>query len=245
MTEDIGDRFQKETKYTREKMGGHLDWSRKPDQYKVYDDSTKIELPPLQMKPSVTLDDTLRKRKSIRQFSQEPLTLEEVSYLLWASTGIQREEYGHELRTAPSAGALYPLETYLIVNKVDRLSRGVFHYNIRDHTLEEIKQGDFREKITSSALGQTMCSECAAVFAWTAIFYRSKWKYRQRAYRYVYLDMGHIGQNLALTAVNLGLGSCQIGAFFDDEVNTILGVDGTEESAIYLSVVGHIRDAGG
>jgi SagB-type dehydrogenase family enzyme len=241
MTEEIGDRFQKETKYFREKMGGHVNRSRKPDPYKVYADSTRIELPPLTLIPSMTLDNTLRKRKSIRQFSQKPLTLEEVSYLLWASTGIQREEYGYELRTAPSAGALYPLETYLIGNNVDRLSKGVYHYSIKEHTLEELRLGDFREKITSAALGQIMCSECAAVFAWTAIFYRSKWKYHERAYRYVYMDMGHIGQNLALASVSLGLGSCQIGAFFDDEVNTVLAVDGTEESAIYLSVVGHLR----
>ncbi|MBU7019042.1 MAG: SagB/ThcOx family dehydrogenase [Theionarchaea archaeon] len=241
MNEEIGDRFQKETKYTRERTGGYLDQSRRPDKYKVYDDSTRIELPPLPVIPSITLDDTLRKRKSIRQFSQEPLTLEEVSYLLWASTGIQREEYGYELRTAPSAGALYPLETYLIINRVEGLSKGLFHYRIKEHALEEVKLGDFGEKITSAALGQAMCSECAAVFAWTAIFYRSKWKYRQRAYRYVYMDMGHVGQNLALAAVSLGLGSCQIGAFYDDEVNTLLAVDGFKESAIYLSVVGHLQ----
>ena len=240
MTEDIGDRFQKETKYSRGKRGGFLDRSRKPDVYKVYADSTRIELPPLPLIPSMTLYDTLRKRKSIRRFSQKSLTLEELSYLLWASTGLQREEYGYGLRTAPSAGALYPIETYIIINNVDSLSRGVYHYNVREQVLEEVKQGNFRREITSAALDQTMCSECAAVFTWTAIFYRSKWKYRQRAYRYIYLDMGHIGQNLALAAVSLGLGSCQVCAFSDDEVNAILAVDGTEESAIYLSVVGHL-----
>jgi SagB-type dehydrogenase family enzyme len=79
----------------------------------------------------------------------------------------------------------------------------------------------------------------AAIFVWTAIFARSKWKYRQRAYRYVYLDAGHIAQNLALSATSLGLGSCQVGAFYDDEVNKIVGVNGAEESAIYLSVIGY------
>ncbi len=92
-----------------------------------------------------------------------------------------------------------------------------------------------------AALDQGMAAEANAVFAWTALFERSKWKYRQRAFRYVYLDAGHIAQNLALAAVSLGLGSCQIAALYDDEVNSLLGVDGTEESILYLSVVGHPR----
>lgn len=242
MKEEIGDKFQKETKYYPKKMeGGYLDWSRKPEVYKVYPDSKKIELPPFDS-DSVTplsLNEVLKKRKSIRRFSDKSLTLQQLSYLLWASTGIQRKEWGHEFRTAPSAGALYPIETYVIVHKVESLERGVYHYNIKDHLLEQLTQGDFRRAITNAALGQDICLECAVVFVWTAVFYRMKWKYSQRAYRYIYLDAGHIAQNLALASVSLGLGSCQIGAIFDDEVNKILDVDGTEESAIYLSVVGY------
>jgi SagB-type dehydrogenase family enzyme len=92
-----------------------------------------------------------------------------------------------------------------------------------------------------AALEQKMCSDAPIVLVWTAIFERSKWKYAQRAYRYVYLEAGHIAQNLAVAATGIGLGSCQIGSFFDDEVNQILGVDGKDESAIYLSVIGHSR----
>ena len=92
-----------------------------------------------------------------------------------------------------------------------------------------------------AALFQEFCSEAAAVFVWTAVFPRAKWKYRQRAYRYVYLDAGHIAQNLMLAAVGLGLGSCPVAAFFDDEMSALLGVDGTEESVIYLCAVGHPR----
>ena len=93
--------------------------------------------------------------------------------------------------------------------------------------------------IVLAALNQKMCIEAAAVFIWTAVFGRSKWKYKQRAYRYVYLDAGHIAGNLTLAATAAGLGTCQIGAIFDDEVNAIIGVDGKVESAIYLSLVGH------
>jgi SagB-type dehydrogenase family enzyme len=92
--------------------------------------------------------------------------------------------------------------------------------------------------LCSAALGQTMVRECAAVFIWTAVVARSKWKYRERAYRYIYLDAGHIGQNLYLAAVALGLGCCTIGAFFDDEVNEVLNIDGTEETAVYMGIVG-------
>ncbi len=239
MTEGIGDHFQKETKYWREKMtGGHLDVSRKPEVYKVYPDSKKRELPPFE-KSTMSFLETLTRRKSIRRFSDKALTLSQMSYVLWASTGIQRKEHGYEFRTAPSAGALYPVETYAVVNRVEDLPMGVYHYNVRDHLLEELAQGDYRREITNAALEQDMCFECAVVFVWTAIFNRSKWKYRQRAYRYIYLDAGHIAQNLALASVSLGLGSCQVGALFDDEVNRILGIDGAEESVVYMSVVGH------
>jgi len=240
MLERVGDTFQEETKYQRDRMpGATLDWSNRPELYKRYPSCTKEPLPDPAPPADMSLNETLKRRKSIRQFSTEPLSKEELSYLLWASTGIQREESGYEFRTVPSAGALYPIDTYLVVNNVEGLRQGVYHYSIKDHTLEQLKVGAFRRNIAEAALGQGMCSTAAAVFVWTALFERSKWKYQQRAYRYVYLDAGHIAGHLALSAVALGLGSCQIGALFDDEVNDIIGVDGTEESVIYMSVVGH------
>ena len=181
------------------------------------------------------------RRRSVREYSSRPLRLEEISLLLWASTGIQRMEAGHAFRTVPSAGALYPIETYVIAHRVGGVEGGVYHYGVRDHLLEEVAGGDFRGDLSRAALFQEFCSEAGAVFVWTAIFPRAKWKYGQRAYRYVYLDAGHIAQSLALAAVGLGLGSCQVAAFFDDEMNALLGVDGTEESVIYLSTVGHPR----
>jgi SagB-type dehydrogenase family enzyme len=186
--------------------------------------------------------EVLRKRTSVRSFSIKPLSKSALSYLLWTSTGVQRTQNGYEFRTAPSAGALYPIETYVVANNIEGLDKGLYHYSIASHSLEELRLGDFSEKIAQAALDQEMCREAPVTFVWTAIFARSKWKYEQRAYRYVYLDAGHIAQNLALAATSIGLGSCQIGAIFDDEVNEIVGADGVEESAIYLSVVGHPRD---
>jgi SagB-type dehydrogenase family enzyme len=242
MKYSIGDHFQRATKYFRGTLGsGRLDWLKRPDAYKNYPFSRKIKLPPFRQVETTSVDEAIRRRRSIRVFSQKPQPLEQLSYLLWASTGIQRKEGegDYEFRTAPSAGALYPIETYLIANNVNGLEKAVYHYSIKLHALEELEMGDFSTPIARAALGQKMILSAPTIFVWTAIFKRSKWKYRQRAYRYVYLDAGHIAQNLALAATSIGLGSCQVGAFYDDEVNEIIGVDGEEESAIYLSIVGH------
>ena len=237
--DDVGDRFQAETKYYPDKMsGGALDWSAKPEQYKTYPGSVKVALPVFEPDRPMTLDKVLEQRKSVRAFKDGSLSLGRLSYLLWASTGIGRAEDGYEFRTAPSAGALYPIETYIVANDVRKLEPGLYHYAIRSHELEQLKTTDLRRSIATAALGQVMCATAPVVFVWTAIVERSKWKYRRRAYRYIYLDAGHIAENLALAAVSLGLGTCQIGALFDDELNKILGVDGREETAIYMSVVG-------
>ncbi len=110
-----------------------------------------------------------------------------------------------------------------------------------ERELELIKSGKFGTELAEAALGQSMLAKGNVVFIWTAIFERSKWKYKQRAFRYVFLDVGHIGQNLALAAEGVGLGSCQVAAFYDDEVNQLLEIDGKNESVLYLSVVGEKR----
>ena len=242
MKEDrgIGDRFHQETKYERERLeGGRLDWTTRPALYKRYPGAKQIRLPPPGSAVRHSFPDLLSLRRSVREYSPRPLRPEEVSFLLWASTGIQRVENGHAFRTAPSAGALYPIETYLVANRVDGIGNGVYHYAVDGHLLEEVSAGDVAGVLGQAALFQEFCAEAASVFVWTAVFRRAKWKYRQRAYRYVYLDAGHIAQNLALASVGLGLGSCQVAAFFDDEMNALLGVDGEQESVLYMSAVGH------
>jgi len=242
MRSGVGDDFQRGTKHSRERLrGGSLGWSIKPDAYKSYPSERVIQLSRQFPDESLPFIVILKKRRSFRSFSPEPLHVADLSFLLWASTGIQRSKQGFDYRTVPSAGALYPIETYVIINKVEGLEKGLYHYNIQSHALERLKLGDFGEETAHAALEQEVCIEAPVVFIWTAVFERSKWKYGQRAYRYVYLDAGHIAQSLALSATSIGLGSCQIGAFFDEEINEIVGVDGVEESAVYLSVVGHPR----
>jgi len=241
MNKGIGDTFQEETSYNRNRMpGGWLDWDNKPETYKTYPDKKRIALP--QPKGTdISFDTTLKRRRSIRHFSKEPLSLDNLSYLLWATTGIQRVEQGYEFRTVPSAGALYPIETYVLANNVAGLEPSICHYAIKDHQLEILQLGDFGTQMARGALDQVMVRDAQATFIWTAVMARPKWKYKQRAYRYIYLDCGHIGQNQALAAVSLGLGTCQIGALYDDEINTLLGVDGEKETVVYMSVVGHPR----
>jgi SagB-type dehydrogenase family enzyme len=240
MSEGVGDRFQQETKYKRETLKGRmLDWAGKPPIYKEYPGARRIELPEFGDIKALSVPEALKARKSIRLFSGEPISPEMLSFLLWASGGIQRVERGGTYRTAPSAGALYPVETYLVIQAVVDVEPGIYHYAVKQHALEQLRPGQFGHETAQAALGQKMCINAAAVFIWTAVFYRSKWKYEDRAYRYIYLDAGHIAENLALAAASIGLGTCQIGALFDNEVNDIVGVDGRDESVVYMSVVGH------
>lgn len=235
---NIGDQFQQQTKYARTHVGNGPEWSIQPDLYKTYPDSPHLALSKLHPPSMCTFDEVINRRRSIRSFSTKAITLEQLSYLLWACTGIQRKEEGFAFRTAPSAGALYPIETYLIVNHIERIENGVYHYDIQHHRLDQLKLGDYSIEIAQAALHQDMCAHAAVIFVWTAIFNRSKCKYGQRAYRYIYLDAGHIAENLALGAVSLSLGSCPIAALYDDEVNSLIDVDGIKESVIYLSAVG-------
>ena len=235
----IGDKYQQETKYEQGRMPSHrLVWESKPDVYKEYPEAHKIELATFEPSQLMSLDQALRQRKSIRAFQDKAISQGQLSYLLWSSTGIQRIEEGYAFRTVPSAGALYPIETYVVVNNVRKLQAGVYHYSVRNHQLEQIKLGEFQQSIAAAALGQGMCASAAAVFVWTAVFERCKWKYGQRAYRYMYLDAGHIAENLALAAVSINLGCCERGALYDDHVNAIVGIDGTEESVLCMAVVG-------
>ena len=235
----IGDEFFKQTKYTRENVnamrGEALGF--RPEAYKEYPEKPRIPLPNPHME-TLRLDEALHRRKSIRRYSQKALTIEQLSYLLWAVAGIQRTENNFHFRPAPSAGALYPIDTYVVVNNVESVPKGIYHYAIRPHGIEELKIGDATRDVMRATMGQRMLAEAPLALIWTAIFQRSKFRYHDRAYRYIYLDAGHIAQNLALAAVGIGLASCQVGAYFDDEVNALIGVDGTDESVIYMSVAG-------
>ena len=239
MATGIGGRFQEETKYIRGKLGSGYHLRRlRPEPVKSYLEALKVRLDPPAVQDGMPIWETVGGRRSVRDFARDPVSLAELSQMLWASQGITLQEMDWGFRAAPSAGALYPVETYLSVQNVSGLEPGIYHYSPGDHAVELVKGGAFGTRLAEAALDQDFLADAGVVFSWTAVFARSAWKYAERAYRYIYLDAGHIAQNVALAAVALGLGSCQVAALYDDEVNALLGVDGEEESVLYLTAVG-------
>lgn len=235
----MGERFHKETSITRE--GTAADKLRakpeEPPHYKVYPNTTKIKLPKPEHK-GITVEEALKQRRSVRDYSAKPISKAQLSQLLFAAQGTTEKLHGKALRTAPSAGALYPFEVYIIANNVQDLPRGIYHYSVLDHTLELIKSGDFRNQIIDAGLGQQALADAGVTFILSAIFDRVRCKYGERGCRYVYIEAGHISQNIYLQAVSLGLGSVCIGAFSDEKVNKLIDADGWKEAVIYLHPVG-------
>jgi SagB-type dehydrogenase family enzyme len=238
--EDIGFRFQETTKYAPGRMPrGRLRPVAQPEPFKEYPAATAVvPLPPRRPEYRHDLWEVLERRRSRREFSGAPLPLFELAALLWAGQGVTAEMHGHRFRTAPSAGALYPVETYVFAHAVTDLASGIWHLNVRRWQLELIRAGDLGRELAEAALGQGMAAQASATFLWTAVVGRSAWKYAQRAYRYIYLDAAHIAAHVSLAAEALGLGCCAIAALYDDEVNRLLGVDGIEETILYMTSVG-------
>jgi len=244
----IGERFQEETKYTPETAGGHtLDWDHMPEPFKDYRGATgAVELPPPPPAVPANIWEVFVSRRSVRDYAADrtlPLSL--LSSLLVATQGITHHEGNYLFRSAPSAGGLYPIETYVLARAVEGLEEGFYHYRPHRFDLEFIRPGDFSWALAQAALGQEMIVDAQITFVWSAVVARSTWKYRQRAYRYIYIDAGHIAQNLYLAGVAAGLGVCAIGAFFDDRVNALIGLDGREETVLYMATVGWPMEAMG
>ncbi|MCK4487334.1 MAG: SagB/ThcOx family dehydrogenase [Desulfobacterales bacterium] len=238
----IAYQYLRETKYDRESILRRDDLRQipRPPVYKTYPEVAKTPLPRPVFGETKSLWDILNQRRSRRRYASEPITMTTLSTLLWATQGITLSARDYQFRTAPSAGALYPVETYLSIHRVSDLKQGMYHFNVLDFALEEIAQGNFAEHLTRAALDQAMVRRGAVLFIWTAIVLRSMSKYRNRCIRYIFMDAGHIAQNLQLAATAMGLGCCPIGAFYDKEINQILRVDGEEETAIYLAAVGKL-----
>jgi SagB-type dehydrogenase family enzyme len=235
----ISRRYLKETRYTRRSMAAAtLAYPRAP-QYKEYPDAAqRLNLDPEAGRKQADLWQAVGARRSQRDYLDRPLTKAELATLLWATQGITGAAGGYHFRAAPSAGALYPVETYLAVHQVENVPPGIWHFHVLDFALELLAAGDFRQPLVAAGLSQGFMGEAGVVFIWTGILNRARWKYRERAVRYLFLDAGHICQNLMLAATALNLGVCPVGAFFDEEVERLIGVNQAEEVALYLAAVG-------
>ena len=239
LTGAIGRRYLKETRYTREGLGEpRLSYPRGAPFKEYAEAKTRLPIRPQKAPPGADLWETLKRRRSLRQYQERYLTQEELAALVWATQGVTLASQNYLLRTAPSAGALYPVETYLAVHKVEEMEPGIWHLNLPDFCLELLKEMDTRQALVQACLGQRFMGEASVNFIWTGILNRAMWKYRERAIRYICMDAGHICQNLMLAATALNLGCCPVGAFFDGEVENLVGVDGHEEVALYLAAVG-------
>ena len=214
-----------------------------PFRFRTYPGSPRVDLPGRDFVLDRPLGEVLRDRQSVRDFLLSPLDLTVVGRLLHASFGVRAYRKAEGIwvydRPVPSAGGLYPLELYVATRGVETLPDGLYHYDARSHQLEQRRSKLLPSEITPLILGQDLVRDANLIIVITAIFQRTMWKYGARGYRYVWLDAGHLGQNLYLVATALGLGAVSVGGFFDEELNSLLNVPEGEEEAIYLVCVGH------
>lgn len=199
-----------------------------------------LPLPGKLAMPHCDLRAAIEGRNSVRQYADDPLTLDELSYLLWCTQGVKAvTDRPATKRTVPSAGARHAFETYLLVNRVDGLRPGLYRFVAIEHKLAAMdRSADVAERVYQAHLYQDHTKACAALFIWSVVVYRMLWRYPDRGYRYLFLDAGHVCQNLYLAAESLGCGVCALGAFHDEQLNTLLGLDGQEQFAVYSATVG-------
>lgn len=193
----------------------------------------EIILPKPQRVGKVSVEEAICKRRTIRVYSDKAINLNELSQLLWAAQGVTSKE---GLRAAPSAGALYPLEIYVVVGNIEKLDKGIYKYNPFQHSIKKIKIGDYRKVLTDFALGQEQVQTAAANIIICAVYKRISWKYGERCKRYVDMEVGHSAQNLLLQAEALGIGCCPVGAFYDEKVKKILNTE--IEEPLYIITIG-------
>ena len=188
----------------------------------------------------IELKTAIEKRKTLRRYQQTPLSLEELTYLLWITQGVREvSETTRTSRNVPSAGARHAFETYLVINRVDGLNPGLYRYLSIEHALLPINADpEISRKVFQACLNQQHVLNSAVTFVWVAVKERMYWRYGERGYRYLYLDAGHVCQNLYLGAEAVGCGVCAIAAFDDDQLNAVLDLDGDNHFAIYLGSVG-------
>ena len=196
-----------------------------------------VRLPEPRVTGSVSVEEALRVRRSVRSYRDESLPLATLSQILWAAQGITHER---GLRTAPSGGALYPLELYVVASNVDGLDAGVYRYIPQGHRLEKLQDGDRRAELSKTTLGQDFVREGAFVLVFSAVYERITGKYGDRGVQYAHFEVGHAAQNVYLQAGALGLGTCVLGAFRDNDVVKFIGMKKGEQP-LYLMPVGKMK----
>ena len=209
------------------------------------EDAVLVDLVPPETLTLQTLStlEAINKRRSQRTYTDAPLTLEELSYLLWATQGVHEvwREGVAVRRTVPSAGARHAFETYVVINRVTDLEPGLYRYLSMEHKLCKLSADPALANKTAAAChGQVFISRSAVTFIWTAVPYRTEWRYALMAPKLINLDAGHVCQNLYIAATSINAGTCAIAAYNQKELDALLGVDGEDEFAIYVAPVGKL-----
>jgi SagB-type dehydrogenase family enzyme len=204
----------------------------------------KISLPPLGAwkVPALGLEEAIARRQSRRRFATQALTIDELSFLLWATQGLRSTApAGSNFRTVPSAGCRHALETYIATFRVTGLEKVIYRYLPHDHALVEVVRPErLAGHIVEATFGQRFCGEAAATFVWTAVPARMEWRYAEASYKVLAIDAGHACQNLYLACEAIGCGTCAVAAYDQERMDELLGVDGDEEFTVYLAPVGKI-----
>jgi SagB-type dehydrogenase family enzyme len=194
---------------------------------------TIIKLPPPKLSGNASLEETILRRRSVRRYRGDPLNLSQLSQILWSAQGITG---GENLRAAPSAGATYPLEIFVVVGKQgviaseakqapEELQAGIYHYEVDSHSLSLHKPGELRPDLARATLGEEFIMEAPVAIVICALYHRTSYRYGRRGERYVHMEVGHAGENIHLQAVALGLATVEVGSFYDEEVRKVLGVE--------------------
>jgi SagB-type dehydrogenase family enzyme len=246
--------FEKYRRFLKDHVRMEVDWSSTdqsrgveppPLEKPFADDARRIDLVPFfewkKVKP-IDLEKAIRNRVSHRKFTEEPLTLEELSFLLWATQGMRKIlNRATALRYVPSAGSRHALETYLCVLNVEGLEPGIYRYLPVEHQLLfEFAVDDLSGKMNEAAHGQAFCGNAAVNFIWTTIPYRMEWRYSFASAKVIAIDSGHVCQNLYLACEAIGAGTCAIAAYEQNLADELLRIDGTDEFVIYLAPVGKV-----
>lgn len=243
MSKSIGQEFMIKTRYENLEETAQQAGLPQPPLEALYSGmETLIDLPMPEEIPEITIDfmAAIELRMTVRDYQQIPISLLELSYLLWCTQGI-KQVLGDKstLRTVPSAGARHAFETYLLINRVSGLQPGLYRFLAMEHKLVAVNLAPhIAEEIATACKGQKTILNSAVTFLWAADVKRMTWRYGERGYRYLHLDAGHVCQNLYLSAQVIGCGSCAIAAFDDESLNQVIGIDGEEQFVVYLATVG-------
>ena len=246
MAEQIGREFFRRTRLALDGPVEPSDQMKELPQPPLEDQPLKgaplIELPqPDRLDvPALNLAEAINRRRSVRDYSSQPITLAELSWLGWSTQGVKEVVGGRAtLRTVPSAGARHAFETYLLANNVEGVPPGLCRYLAVARKLARLPDAaDLPSRLVEACCGQAFVASSAVTFLWVADAYRMTWRYGQRGYRYLLLDAGHVCQNLYLAAEAIGCGVCAVGAYDDELVNAAVGLDGENQFVAYIATVG-------